>query len=69
MNNAILKSVYAPYIEKFIALKRSLGFKYRNEEFMLSCFDKFADETKVTEVGISKEVSYNPHITRVKRID
>jgi len=57
MNNAKLKSVYAPYIEKFIALKRSLGFKYRNEEFILSCFDKFAEEAEVTEVNISKELS------------
>jgi len=59
MNNAKLKSVYAPYIEKFVALKRSLGFKYLNEEIILSRFDKFAEESKVTEIGISKELSDN----------
>src|SRR4051794_36338209 len=49
--------IYAPYIEQFVALKRQLGFKYKNEEYFLSLFDKFTISRGETKVGITKELA------------
>ena len=39
--NDSFNSVLAPDIESFINLKRSLGYKYRNEEYILQRFDTY----------------------------
>ena len=36
-----LKSALAPDIESFIKMKRSLGYKYHNEEYILHRFDTY----------------------------
>lgn len=57
MNSRKMAGIYAPYIKQFIALKRNLGFKYLNEEIILSYFDRFTVKIGVSELGISKELS------------
>lgn len=49
--------IYAPYIRQFIDLKRDLGYKYIEEEYVYRRFDQFTIERGETEVGISKELA------------
>ena len=37
--NSSFHSALAPDIESFIKMKRSLGYKYHNEEYILHRFD------------------------------
>ena len=39
--NSSFHSVLAPDIESFIKMKRSLGYKYHNEEYILHRFDTY----------------------------
>ncbi len=57
MKNQIFSSVLAPYLSDFIAFKRSLGYKYEEQERMLSNFDRFVLEQNQTIIGLSKEVA------------
>ena len=50
-------SIYAPYISDFIYLKRSLGFKYKEEERLLCSFDRFVLDQGHTSVVLTKELS------------
>ncbi|HET7117082.1 MAG TPA: tyrosine-type recombinase/integrase [Hanamia sp.] len=50
-------SVYGPFIEKFIDLKRSLGYKYIGGTGSLARFDKFVANRDESEVRISKELA------------
>ncbi|MFO7882372.1 MAG: tyrosine-type recombinase/integrase [Kosmotogaceae bacterium] len=49
--------IYAQYIRQFIKLKRDLGYKYLEEEYVYRRFDQFTIERGETEVGISKELA------------
>ena len=49
--------IYAPYINDFIDLKRSLGFKYTSEEAIFLSFDRFSIEQGETKVGLTKELA------------
>jgi integrase/recombinase XerD len=57
MSNKTFWSIYAPYIREFIDFKRSLGYKYGEQERILSNFDKFILEHGITCIGLAKEVS------------
>jgi len=57
MNNRDFWSIYAPHLTDFIDLKRSLGFKYKEGESILSSFDKFIIEQGETKIGLSKELA------------
>ena len=57
MNKMQPWGIYASYINDFIALKRSLGFKYIAEEYLFLSFDRFTIEQGETKVGISKELA------------
>ena len=57
MRNRVFWSILAPYITEFIAFKRSLGYKYEEEERMLSNFDKFILEQNQTSIGLSKHIT------------
>lgn len=57
MSKVKLEGIYAPHIEQFVRYKRALGYKYNNEEYLLSLFDQFTVESSETTVGISKELS------------
>ncbi len=57
MNNKDFWSIYAPYITDFVTLKRSLGYKYKVGEGILSLFDKFIIEQGETTIGLSKELA------------
>lgn len=57
MNKVKFWSIYAGYITDFISLKRSLGYKYHEEERVLSLFDKFVMEQGETTIGLSKELT------------
>ncbi len=50
-------SVFAPYINDFIGLKRSLGYKYKEEERLLYRFDRFILDQGHTCIGLTKEIS------------
>lgn len=57
MNKVNYWGIYAEHIEQFIAFKRSLGYKYKEEAKMLARFDRFTIETGETKIGISKDLS------------
>ena len=50
-------SEYGPFFEEYIALKRSLGYKYREPEYIFSQFDKLVLSREESSIGISKELS------------
>lgn len=49
-------SIYKPFIEEFITLKRNLGYKYINIEYPFMQFDQLAYDREETTVGISKDL-------------
>lgn len=53
----IYYSIYGPYIVKFIALKNSLGYKYKDAGRALSLLDNMALIKDVDEVAITKELA------------
>jgi integrase len=55
MNKFNYKSIYAPYFEQFIAMKKGLGFVSLNAESFLFGLDKFFLSKKVKRIGISKQ--------------
>src|SRR5674476_1441888 len=57
MSNKMFWSIVAPYITEFIAFKRSLGYKYEEQERILSNFDKFVLEQDQTCIGLSKQIA------------
>jgi len=57
MYNRDFWSIYAPHLTDFIDLKRSLGFKYKEGESILSSFDKYIIEQGETKIGLSKELA------------
>ena len=57
MSNKLFWSVFAPHINDFIGLKRSLGYKYREEERILYTFDRFILDQGHTSPGLTKEIS------------
>lgn len=57
MNNKSFWSVFALHISNFIGLKRSLGYKYKEEERMLYTFDRFILDQGYTSPGLTKEIS------------
>jgi integrase/recombinase XerD len=52
-----ITGIYAPYIRQYIELKRHLGFKLRDAEYIFGQFAQLAREREETSVGISKELS------------
>ena len=57
MSNKIFWSIDAPYLTEFISFKRSLGYKYSEQERILSNFDKFILKQDEPCIGLSKELS------------
>lgn len=56
MNSKSFWSVFAPHISDFISLKRSLGYKYQEEERILYTFDRFILDQGHTSPGLTKEI-------------
>lgn len=54
--NRRYQSIYAERIGQFIAIKKSLGFKYNTEGVILSLFDQLCYRRKESKVGISKQL-------------
>jgi integrase/recombinase XerD len=52
-----LGSLFAPHILEFIHLKRSLGYKYQEEERILFSFDRFILDHDHTWAGLTKELA------------
>ena len=50
-------SVYGPYIEQYIDVQKSLGYKPRQRNSILVLFDRLALERDEEVVGISKELA------------
>jgi len=57
MSSKSFWSAFAPHISDFISLKRSLGYKYQEEERILYSFDRFILEQGHTSVVLTKEIS------------
>ncbi len=57
MSSKSFWSVFAPHIDDFISLKRSLGYKYKEEERTLYTFDQFVLDQGHTYLGLTKEIS------------
>lgn len=53
--NKRYNSIYGPYIEQYIDLKKRLGFKYITGEFILSQIDTLATQNEEATLGITKE--------------
>ena len=49
------KSIYGDKIEKFILMKKALGFKYQTSTFILSAIDDFAYQRQEVSEGITKD--------------
>ena len=49
-------NIYAPYIEQYLAFKRSLGFKMKTEASVLAQFDRLITDT-AQSIGITKTIS------------
>ncbi len=52
----IYNSIYAEYICQFIALKKSLGFKYDTEGTILKFFDRLCYQRNESAVGVKREL-------------
>lgn len=50
-------STYGPSIQQFLYFKRSLGYNYKDADWVFTNFDKFAIDCEDADVGISKEVA------------
>jgi integrase/recombinase XerD len=50
-------SVYGPYIEQYLDVQRSLGYKPKERNSILVAFDRLALERNEAVVGISKELA------------
>ena len=57
MSSKSFWSVFAPHINEFIGLKKSLGYKYEKEERILYAFDQFIQDQGHTSPGLTKEIS------------
>jgi integrase/recombinase XerD len=49
-------SQYGPLFEEYLALKRSLGYKYGDVEYAFRKFDRFVIKEKDASIGLSKEL-------------
>ena len=52
-----LQGIYAPYIVEYLTLKRNLGFKLRDAEYVFAMFDRLTIEREEASTGITKELS------------
>lgn len=57
ISNKSFWSVFAPYINDYISLKRSLGYKYEEEERSLHIFDRFILDQGHVSLGLTKEIA------------
>jgi len=57
MSSKSFWSIFAPHISDFIGLKRSLGYKYKEEERILYRFDRFILDQGHTSIRLTKEIS------------
>jgi integrase len=48
-------SIYGPFIEEYVALKRSLGYKLLDIEYAFRRFDLFVLDKEETNIGLSEE--------------
>jgi len=51
------QGIYAPHIVKYLKLKRDLGFKLRDVEYIFVMFDRLTVERDEASIGITKELS------------
>jgi integrase/recombinase XerD len=57
MNNKSFWSIFAPHICEFIGLKRSLGYKYNDQERILFTFDRFILDQRYINPGLTKQIA------------
>jgi integrase len=57
MKAKIFESIFAPHLSEFIQLKRTLGYKYEEEERKLFSFDRFALDNEHVSPGLTKQIT------------
>jgi len=62
-------SVFGPYIMKFIELKHSLGYKYKDAGYVFASFDRLALEKDIFEIALTKELANEYCIKRDNESD
>jgi len=62
-------SIFGPYIMKFIELKHSLGYKYKDAGYVFASFDRLALEKDVFEIALTKELAVEYCIKRANESD
>lgn len=67
--NVYYYSIYKPFIREFIALKRSLGYKYNNIEYAFTKFDQLVLDREELTIGLSKELCEQWCIRRANESD
>jgi integrase/recombinase XerD len=55
MKNKMCNSSYGPHLQKFIEMKRTLGFNFKTEAVILYQIDRLAEKTSESSPGITKE--------------
>jgi integrase/recombinase XerD len=68
--------IYAPFIQRYINFKRSLGYKFQNE-YLFASFDRFTLENDSQLIGLTKQLCdkwgakrlNETDVTRYKRIN
>ena len=53
--NRLFYSVFGPYMDQFIDLKKSLGYKYSDVGHAFSIFDELAVAQNLSEIAVTKE--------------
>ena len=56
MKKYVMKSALAPDLERFLAHKRALGYRYRSEADILRQFDRFCVARSLSEKLLSREI-------------
>lgn len=69
MSSRAFWSKYAPYLREFIAFKRSLGYKFDEQERILCVFDSFLSEQADTSIGLTKELTDKWSVKRNNEAD
>jgi len=50
-------SIFAPYLQSFLSLKRTLGYKYNGSSYILYSIDQYAKAKNINFLGLNKELS------------
>jgi integrase len=67
--NRIYYSIYGPFINKFISLKNSLGYQYKDAGYALAQLDSMALKKGISTIAITKELAEEYSLRRPNESD